>query len=931
MPARVFLLPPTPLPNMLKRAKSFVPRHLSLAVLIAFAGLGAGAVALTPSEAQAQGEVMSWVPPYQLDRSRQALLHTAGGVTAEQWLTRMGLQFWVPTAKGEVRYVTHESPMDDSLVHWYRTWGRERGVKVLLTIYNHDGKQWNWDTARDAFANHQDDFVRNLVREMDRHQLDGIDLDLEGNGALEQDRAAYARFVSKLSAVLKPRGKLLTIDSFHSPCFNAPNMAWWEDWKGNVDAIHSMGYGDLYEGSTATFTPEGGTPCMQGEQIFKFSWQIRWGRAHGFEPAKILPGIPGGRFEWGQGGKGSTLPAHLDELAELGAGVCIWDIPSTLGGQRDTRWGSAEAWTALKRFRDGPSRSPFWDAAKLSQPTFNVRTQFNVPVRMRDGVKLSVDLYLPEGRGPFPTLIWRTPYSNNSAGEVTQGRWYAQRGYAVVKADVRGKYDSGGEFYHYRDEANDGYDTDEWIGRQPWSNGKIGLMGGSYLGYTEIAQALRGSRFLTAMSASVTTSDIYNNWVFIDGAFFYGFAFPWGAVSMDGHVGQTNNPDDFPAAYRHLPIASADSAASHVNRAYRDWLKHPLRTDPYWKGISFENEVQNIGIPYLTIDGWYDLFLRGALADHVKIRAGGKTKASRDGKKIIIGPWSHSTGVRRINPARPNDPGIDFGPDAELDPQFLYLRWNDYYLKGIDNGVKDDPPVKIFVMGENAWRSENEWPLARTQYTKYYLHSAGRANSLNGDGTLGSTLPTGAPIDTFTYDPELPVPTQGGNTCCSSVPSGPYDQRSVEARGDVLVYTTPVLTEAVEVTGPIVMKLFAASSARDTDWAVKLVDVHPNGYAQNIQDGIIRARYRNGTDKPGVLLEQGRVYEYTIDMWATSNLFRAGHRIRLEVTSSNFPRFDRNLNTGENPATGTRMVKARQTIHHSARYPSHVILPIIPR
>ena len=580
----------------------------------------------------------------------------------------------------------------------------------------------------------------------------------------------------------------------------------------------------------------------------------------------------------------------------------------------------------------GPApKSRFWDETKLSQPTYKVRSEFNVRIPMRDGVRLSVDIFYPDAPGQYPTLVWRTPYSNNNPEEIAQGKWYASRGYVVVKADVRGKYDSDGEWYSYRHEADDGYDTDEWIGKQPWSNGKIGLTGGSYLGYTEIAQAIRGSRYLRSMSASVTTSDIYNNWAYVDGAFFYGFAFPWGAVSMDGHVGQTKDPDDWPQAYFNLPIATSDAAAGHVNPSYRDWLKHPLRTDPYWNPISLEDRVQDIGIPYLTVDGWYDLFVRGAISDHMKIRASGRTEVARKGKRLILGPWSHDTGVRFVNGPTTIDRGIDFGPEAELNPQYLYLRWHDHWLKGIDNGVDQDPPVTIFVMGENKWRDEQEWPLARTQYTHYYIQSGGNANTASGDGLLGTPPPHGAPSDGFTYDPANPVPTAGGNTCCSSVPAGPFDQRKVEDRGDVLIYTTPVLTEAVEVTGPLQMKLYAATSAKDTDWTVKLVDVHPDGYAQNIQDGIIRARYNGTIGKSAKLLEPGKVYEYTIDMWATSNVFLPGHKIRLEVSSSNFPRFDRNLNTGEDPASGTRMERAQQTIYHSAQYPSHLILPIIPR
>lgn len=325
--------------------------------------LGAAMLVMAPSFASSQSaspktppgrQIMSWVPPYRLDVSRKALQHRAGDITADQWLTRMGLQFWVPTQSGGVRYVTHEEQMHDSITTWYRDWARERGVKVLLTIYNHDGKKWNWDTARAAFKDNQDAFVKNLIAEVDRLGLDGIDLDLEGNGSFEDDRAAFASFVQKLSVQLRARQKLLTVDSFHSPCFNAPHMNWWKDWAGKVDAIHSMGYGDLYEGSTESFTPEGGsTACANGESLFRFSWQVNWGKAQGYPPEQILLGFPGGRYEWGKGGLGTTLQAHLQEVAATQAGICIWDIPSVIGGSRDARWGSEEAWSALKRFRDG--------------------------------------------------------------------------------------------------------------------------------------------------------------------------------------------------------------------------------------------------------------------------------------------------------------------------------------------------------------------------------------------------------------------------------------------------------------------------------------------------------------------------------------------------------------------------------------------------
>jgi putative CocE/NonD family hydrolase len=573
-----------------------------------------------------------------------------------------------------------------------------------------------------------------------------------------------------------------------------------------------------------------------------------------------------------------------------------------------------------------------WDEAKLSQPAHKVKIDLNVRVPMRDGVKLSADIYRPDAEGKFPALLLRTPYSNNAQDEIADSKWYAERGYVVVNQDVRGRYDSGGEFYAYKNEANDGYDTDEWIGKQPWSNGKIGTIGGSYLGYTQVTQAVRNSKYLTAIAAELTSTDIHQGWVFVDGAFHLGFALPWGAGTIDGHTTMTGPP----AVYDHLPLATADQALGHMTPHYRDWLKHPDRNDPYWNDISFEKEARKISVPYFAVAGWYDIFLRGQLWDDVEIRKGSPTKAGREGKRLLIGPWVHmkNSGSRYNGqqlPATGFDRRIDFGPEAELNRRNLYLRWNDYWLKGIDNGVATEAPVKIFVMGENRWRNEQEWPLARTQYTKYYIQSGGRANSATGNGTLGTATPIGAATDAFTYDPLAPVPSLGGNVCCSSVPNGARDHSRLEMREDVLVYTAPVLTEGVEVTGPIAMKLFAATTAKDTDWVARLIDVHPDGYAQNMQDGIVRARYRAGKGKPASLLDPGKVYEYDLDLWATSNVFLPGHRIRLEITSSNFPRFDRNLNTGEDPATATRMEKAQQTIYHSAQYPSYIVLPIIPR
>ncbi|HJV48341.1 MAG TPA: glycoside hydrolase family 18 protein [Geothrix sp.] len=292
-------------------------------------------------------DVIGWIPPYRLAASRQALIHKAGSVTADQWLSRLGLQFWILGPDGGLAYSERGERITDVDVAHFRQWAQARGVKVLLTVYNHDGKIWDWPRARSAFALHRDALVTSLVNEMTRLRLDGIDLDLEGEGTLDADREAYGAFVSALSAAVHAKGKLLTIDSFHSPCFNAPNMAWWSDWKGQVDAIHSMGYGDLYEANASSFTPEGGQPCAGGAAIFRFSWQVDWAKAKGYQPSQLLLGVPGWQYEWG----GSTLPRHLQDLAKVGAGCAVWDIPSLLGDGKDTRWSSEEAWKALAAFK----------------------------------------------------------------------------------------------------------------------------------------------------------------------------------------------------------------------------------------------------------------------------------------------------------------------------------------------------------------------------------------------------------------------------------------------------------------------------------------------------------------------------------------------------------------------------------------------------
>ena len=327
-------------------------------------------------------------------------------------------------------------------------------------------------------------------------------------------------------------------------------------------------------------------------------------------------------------------------------------------------------------------------------------------------------------------------------------------------------------------------------------------------------------------------------------------------------------------------------------------------------------------VPVLNISGWYDDEQVGTPLNFIGVTTKAATPDIRSAQRLLIGPWPHA-----IN-SSPKLGQLEFGPTAVIDMNAYWLRWFDHWLKGVDNQLSQEPPVRIFVMGENVWRDEKEWPLARTEWTKYYLHSNGRANTLNGDGTLSTTAPGNEPADNYTSDPAKPVPFITDPSFAQI--GGPDDYREVEQRPDVLVYTSEPLAADTEICGPLRVHLFAASSARDTDFMAKLIDVWPNGFAQRLNDGMVRARFREGMDKPS-LIEPGRGYSYDLDLWNTCQLYKAGHRIRLEISSSAFPKYDRNLNTGDPLGQTTRMQVAQQKIFHDAERASYVILPIIPR
>ena len=568
-------------------------------------------------------------------------------------------------------------------------------------------------------------------------------------------------------------------------------------------------------------------------------------------------------------------------------------------------------------------------------PTLHrVRMNMGVNVPMRDEVNLSTDIYLPDIDSSVPAILIRTPYNNNDEAQVRDAMFFASRGYAVVVQDVRGRWDSEGEWYPFRFEAEDGYDAHEWIGAQPWCDGNIGTAGGSYLAMTQWQAAPLRSKYLKAMVPRVGYSNFYHNWAYTGGAFQLAFNLRWAAVQMHTRTNQVQFlwlPEDNHLAnlHWHLPLRTMDEAAGRDNRIWKDWIDHP-DYDDYWRGMRpVEERYADIDVPVYGMGGWFDVFLQGTLNNFMGVRKSGR-EPGKTNQKVVIGPWIHSLGGAGVETVTGD---VDYGDVVKLDLMNEHLRWFDHWLKGIDNGVADEPPVNVFVMGSNHWRTASDWPLPETRYTPYYLHSGGAANSLFGDGMLDAAPPGPEAHDHFVYDPNHPVMTVGGSTCCGEaltpVSMGPRDQQQVEWRPDVLVYTSPVLEEAVEVTGPVKMTLYAASDAPDTDFTAKLVDVSPNGTAINVAQGIIRARYRDSWEEP-TLIEPGRIYEYAIDMWSTSNEFLKGHQIRVEVSSSNFPQFDRNPNTGSAFGADAETRVANQTIYHDTDHPSHIVLPIVP-
>ena len=564
-------------------------------------------------------------------------------------------------------------------------------------------------------------------------------------------------------------------------------------------------------------------------------------------------------------------------------------------------------------------------ACLCAREPYDVTIESNVIMKTRDGVALSADIYRPKAAGKFPVLLERTPYDKHrmTYAGVDFGVQAAARGYVYVIQDCRGRFASEGDWYVFRNESNDGYDAVEWAAALPYSNGKVGLVGMSYVGVTQMLTAITSPPHLAGIMPVITGSNYHENWTYQGGALEQSFDQGWStyfaADTLDrratkavnvAHADQLLPLGDFPVLIPGSPSGLADY--------YLDWLAHPSYDD-YWKQWSIEENYAKITVPGFHVAAWYDLFQDGSIRNYEGIKGQGGSDLARHNQKLLVFVGGHAGLSAKIG-------DIDFGKDSVPDLRALTLRWYDHVLRGIDNGIDREKPVRIFVMGRNTWREEDGWPLARARETRYYLHSGGKANTLSGDGTLSNESPATEPADQYVYDPANPVPTHGGPVPVVPQSGGPVDQRPNETRTDVLVYTTPAFSQDTEITGPVTLELYVSSSAVDTDFTGKLIDVWPDGKAENLIDGILRARYRHSMEK-AELMNPREKYQLTINLWSTSNVFLKGHKLRVEVSSSNFPRFDRNLNTGEDPETGRQMVKATNMIYHDREHPSALIYP----
>ena len=566
---------------------------------------------------------------------------------------------------------------------------------------------------------------------------------------------------------------------------------------------------------------------------------------------------------------------------------------------------------------------------------------------LRDGSITYVDVFRPDVADKFPALLSRTASNKSSQSgrfEDLDPIKAASSGYAVVIQDVRGRHSSGGDFYAFVNEIDDGHDSVEWVANQSWSNGRVGMYGKFYSGASQWMAAKSKPKSLGCIAPGFTASNYQDGWIWRRGAFELESNLSWTLgelttgnwenlsrrlfLSQDYLDRLVDYNKDTQNIYNNILLADIPEIRT-LAPYYFDWLNHP-EYDSYWQRISIEESHSSIDIPSFNYGGWFDSRIGGTIRNYTRMSELGGSEVARRGQRLLIGPWVNSGDPYLTSIASPSYGFKSSIGDVDLQSQIL--RYYDHWLKDQDNGVAEDKPVKLFVMGENEWRYEETWPLSRASEVNYYIHSDGRANTLNGDGKLTVDLPHGEPPDVYVYNPIDPVPSIAGDTCCDAafLTSGAIDQRSIEVRHDVLVYTSSTLERDTEITGPVSMILYASTSAVDTDFTVKLVDVGHCGCAMKIADGIIRTRYQLVQDSANPTAA-GDVCEYSIDLRATSNLFKRGHKIRIEVSSSNYPKYDRNTNTGNDIVSSQKVVSAMQPIYHSNEYPSHIKLPFVQR
>ncbi len=544
---------------------------------------------------------------------------------------------------------------------------------------------------------------------------------------------------------------------------------------------------------------------------------------------------------------------------------------------------------------------------------------FTCMVPMRDGVELFTAVYLPDRGERFPVVLVRNLYRDRD--RIPAAPPWLEDGLCFVEQDVRGAGRSGGEWYPWFNEAEDGEDMLRWILAQPWCDGGIAMTGGSYLGAVQWFAAASGVPGLVGISPWVAPCDYWNSPKYQGGAFILKQNISWALGNWRKNARPELPEFDAEALCRRLPLREIDAAAGLGEVSFwRDWFDHPAY-DGYWEKYDLHTFVGQIRAPAFILSGWFDIYTQGALDSFTLMRSRSATPAARRFTRCVIGPWDHGT----------NTGDLDCGPDCSRDrygtePARRFLT--NLLLDPDSDPLPEEPALRYFMLGSNEWRSADCWPVPGMEARPFYLHSRGAANTLRGDGRLSELPPEAEPSDSYCYDPEHPAPTAGGHGIGGVVNSS-HDQTMVEERADVLVYTSEALDRKLEIAGPVTVILYASSSAPDTDFTAKLVDVHPDGRAFNLADGILRARYRRSRREPE-LLEPGRVERFEIDLWSVANAFLPGHRVRLEISSSNFPEFDRNANSGLPIGEDTVLHVAAQRVFHSGEYRSQLLLPVLP-